>query len=156
VAELDGLEPEELEELGPEEPPAEVDIVGRPEAHDRCSPQSGPCRSGIALAVCTVVEEELWKRRCKTEIVVLIPHVLALHRSVVPILHCLLVPSWMQRGRRGTGQACHAWGRRWRCQCCSFVFLSRVAEALIPEIAKEDTDQTAKGKEDFAQCTGKI
>jgi hypothetical protein len=63
VAELDGVEPEQ--EPGreePEEPPAEVDLAVRLQAHDQCNPQSGLCCSGAASAVCTVVEEEMQNR----------------------------------------------------------------------------------------------
>jgi hypothetical protein len=98
VAELDGLGPEEIEEPGPEEPPAEVDVAGRPQAHDQYNLQSGPCCSGAASAVRSVVGEEVRNQNHH-------PHtyVMALHKSVVPVLHCLLVPSWTQRGRRRTG-----------------------------------------------------
>jgi hypothetical protein len=52
----------------PEEPPAEVDVAVRLQAHDRCNPQSDPCFSGAASAVCTVVEEVV-----QNEIVIVIP-----------------------------------------------------------------------------------
>jgi hypothetical protein len=64
VAELDELEPEKLEEPEPEEPPAEVDVALLPQAHDQCNPKSGPCCSGAASAVCTVVEEEVRNQNC--------------------------------------------------------------------------------------------
>jgi hypothetical protein len=77
--------------------------------------------------------------KIKIEIVILIPHALALHRSVVPIFHCLLVPSWTQRGRRRTRRA-HTHG-------------GGGGGAVLFEIAKEDADQKAEGKEDGSQGT---